>query len=70
MASRRAAGTLSSAPNHRRPLVENQPVEPELPNRLNKLLEVYRLADVAIGPEIVALQTILFFHGCGENDDR
>ena len=42
-----------------RGLVEDQPVQPELPDRLQKLGEVHGLADVAVRAVAVAVYEVL-----------
>src|SRR5438093_547591 len=50
-------------------LVQDQPVEPELAHGLHELAEVDRLADVAVGPEAVAVDDVPLLLGRREDDD-
>ena len=51
-----------------RGLVQYQPVEPELLDGLDELLEIHRLADVAVGAEAVAVEHVPLLFGRGQDD--
>src|SRR4051812_29064721 len=50
--------------------VHRQPVQPELAHRVDELVEVHRLADIAVRPEVVALDDVALFVGGREDHDR
>jgi hypothetical protein len=51
-----------------RGLVQYQPVEPELLDGPDELLEIYRLADVAVGAEAVAVEDVPLLSGRSQDD--
>src|SRR5512135_1003355 len=57
--SRMAIPVRAPGPSPRsRRFVENEPIEAELADRFGELHEIDRLADVAVGPELVALDAV------------
>src|SRR5690606_4860902 len=53
----------------RRALVEQEPVEAQRAHRLLELVEVYRLDDVAVDAEVVALHLVPLLVRGGHHDD-
>jgi hypothetical protein len=57
----------SHAPS-RRAFIQNEPIKTQLKHGLHELIEIHRLADIAIGPEAVTTEAVLLFHGRGQDD--
>src|SRR5256885_321082 len=51
-------------------LVQHEPVEAELANGFDEVREIHRLADVAVGAELVSGEHVLLLLGRREDDDR
>lgn len=44
-----------------REFIENQPIQSQLLHRFVELIEIYRLADIAVGAQFIALYEVLVF---------